>query len=226
MADVTTAPAAVAEQATVGRRAYLFAEYGVLFFGLIAVFDVLLDGVSPIPFLVALGVGSVVYLLRKPGFDRANLLRPDAVRRQLRPILLLWAAATVIALVGVALLLPEDLFGFPRSEPLMWAIVAVAYPLFSVYPQELIFRAFLFERYKPAFGDGAGMLAASAAAFGFAHIIFGNWFAVIATTVGGLLFAYRYQRSRSLLATSIEHGLYGVMIFTVGLGQFVYHGAG
>ncbi|MGH3433558.1 MAG: CPBP family intramembrane glutamic endopeptidase [Thermocrispum sp.] len=219
-------PAAPAHEATLGRRAYLFAEYGVLFFGLIASFDVLADGVSPIPFLVALGVGCLVYLLRQRGFDRTNLLRPAAVRRELRSILALWAAATVVALAGVAMLLPGELFGFPRSEPVTWAIVAVAYPLLSAYPQELIFRGFLFHRYRPAFGSGAGILLASAAAFGFAHIIFGNWFAVLATTIGGLLFAYRYQRSRSLLATSIEHGLYGLMIFTVGLGQFVYHGAG
>jgi membrane protease YdiL (CAAX protease family) len=116
------------------------------------------------------------------------------------------------------------LFGLPRSQPVLWAIIMVAYPLLSAYPQELIFRGFLFHRYGRAFGP-AGTIVASAAAFGFAHVFFHNWFAVIASTVGGVLFALRYARSRSLLAATIEHGLYGVLLFTVGLGQFVYHGA-
>jgi membrane protease YdiL (CAAX protease family) len=207
------------------RKVYLLAEFVVLFFGTIAAFAAFGRGVSPIPFLVVLGVGSVVYLMRQKGFDRRDLWRSEAVRAQLRPMLLLWVAAAAVAVAAVAILLPDDLFGLPLNEPVLWAIIAVAYPLLSVYPQELIFRSFLFHRYQAVFGTGAGIIVASGAAFGFAHIIFGNWFAVVATTVGGLLFASRYARSRSLLAVSIEHGLYGVLIFTVGLGQFVYHGA-
>jgi membrane protease YdiL (CAAX protease family) len=226
VADVTVDAVALDAGITARRRAYLAAEYVALFFGTIAAFATLADGVSPIPFLVVLGIVSVAYLLRQDGFVRADLLRPEAVPGQLRSILTLWVLAAVVAVAAVALLLPGDLFSFPREEPVVWAIVAVAYPLLSVYPQELIFRGFLFHRYQPVFGAGPGILLASAAAFGFAHIIFGNWFAVIVTTLGGLLFARRYQRSGSLLAASIEHGLYGVLFFTVGLGQFVYHGAG
>ncbi|MFC0106985.1 CPBP family intramembrane glutamic endopeptidase [Kibdelosporangium aridum] len=216
---------ALGAEITNRRRAYLLAEFVVLFFGTIAAFAAFAQGVSPIPFLVALGVGSVVYLVRQKSFDRKDFLRSEAVRGQLRPMLGLWAVAAVVAVVAVAILLPDDLFGLPASNPWLWLAIAIGYPLLSVYPQELIFRAFMFHRYAAVFGTGTGMIIASAAAFGFAHIIFGNWFAVVATTVGGLLFASRYARSRSLLAVSIEHGLYGVLIFTVGLGQFVYHGA-
>ncbi|WP_158056907.1 CPBP family intramembrane glutamic endopeptidase [Saccharomonospora sp. CUA-673] len=131
----------------------------------------------------------------------------------------------VAAIAGVAVFMPDDLFVLPRTEPALWAMIAIGYPVLSVYPQGLIFRAFLFHRYGPVFGTGVGMIVASAAAFGFAHIIFGNLFAILATTAGGLLFSWRYARSRSLLVASIEHGLYGVLLFTVGLGTFVYHGA-
>ncbi|KID28471.1 CAAX protease self-immunity [Prauserella sp. Am3] len=218
-------PATPRELPSTARRVGLAAEFLALFFGVIAVFSVFADGVSPIPFLVVLGVASVVYLLRVGDFDRRDLWRASAVRGQLRSILGLWAAACVVAVAGVAMFLPDDLFSMPREEPVVWAIVAVGYPVLSVYPQELIFRSFLFRRYAPVFGTGTGMILASAAAFGFAHIIFGNLFAVLATTAGGALFAWRYARSRSLLAVSIEHGLYGFLLFTVGLGRFVYHGA-
>ena len=43
--------------------------------------------------------------------------------------------------------------------------------------------------------------------------------------LGGWLFARRYQRTRSLLTVSVEHALYGVLIFTIGLGDLFYHAA-
>ena len=94
-----------------------------------------------------------------------------------------------------------------------------------MYPQELVFRAFVLERYRPLFGSGRGIAAASAVAFGFVHVIFGNLLAVGLSLIGGWLFARRYQRTRSLLATSIEHALYGQLVFTIGLGAYFYHGA-
>src|SRR5690606_39208855 len=45
VAEVTAAPAAGVEEISLGRRAYLVAEYAVLFFGAIAAFDVLADGI-------------------------------------------------------------------------------------------------------------------------------------------------------------------------------------
>lgn len=75
------------------------------------------------------------------------------------------------------------LFAFPREDPLIWALVMVLYPLLSVYPQELIFRGFVFHRYATVFGDGARMAAASAVAFGLVHIAFGRWMSV-AMTIG------------------------------------------
>jgi membrane protease YdiL (CAAX protease family) len=101
----------------------------------------------------------------------------------------------------------------------------VFYPLLSVYPQELLYRSFLLHRYRPVFGDGTGAAAASAVAFGCAHLMFHNVLSVLLTLVGGWLFARRYQRSRSLLTASVEHALYGVLAFTIGLGALFYHGA-
>lgn len=43
--------------------------------------------------------------------------------------------------------------------------------------------------------------------------------------VGGAFFATRFQRTRSLLTASVEHALYGILVFTIGLGEYFYHGA-
>lgn len=72
---------------------------------------------------------------------------------------------------------------------------------------------------------GRGLVAASAAAFGCAHIIFGNALSVVLTLAGGALFATRYRRTGSLFAASVEHALYGLLVFTAGLGEYFYHGA-
>ena len=205
-------------------RLYLAIEFAVVFFGLVTLYSMFFRGTSLIPVLLVLGAAAVVYLVRSPSFDRRSLWRAGALPGQLRPMLVLWLLTAVGCAVVVAVTTPDLLLSLPREEPGLWALVVVAYPLASVYPQELLFRAFLFHRYRPVFGEGVAMVAASAAAFGFVHIAFGNWVAVVLSAAGGVIFANRYRRSRSLLSASVEHSLYGLLMFTIGLGQYFYHG--
>lgn len=119
---------------------------------------------------------------------------------------------------------PFLFLSLPRLHPVFWVVIMVLYPLLSVWPQEVIFRRFLFHRYTEIFGP-RGVIAASALAFGFAHIIFLNWIAVALTTAGGVMFARNYARERSLWLVCLEHSLYGCLVFTIGLGRFFYTGA-
>jgi len=68
---------------------------------------------------------------------------------------------------------PAPFFADPELAA-AWVLIFILYPLFSVYPQELLYRTFFFHRYRPLFGGGWGMVIASALAFGFVHIIFRN----------------------------------------------------
>ncbi|MBO0856024.1 MAG: CPBP family intramembrane metalloprotease [Nocardia sp.] len=207
------------------RRVYLGAEYALLFFGGTTAYNALLRGRPPIPALLALGSAVTLYLRRSKDFDRESLWRASALRDEARPMALSAGANALALTSAVALLRRGDLFDLPRRNPLLWLAVMVAYPALSVYPQELIFRSFLFHRYTPVFGAGPGLVAASAAAFGYVHIIFGSWFSVAASGIGGWIFATRYLRTRSLLTTSVEHSVYGIVVFSVGLGRYFYHGA-
>lgn len=132
--------------------------------------------------------------------------------------------APLIAVV-TWLAFPHLFLELPRQRPLLWAIIMVLYPLLSVWPQEMLYRSLLFHRFRELFRSDVALILVSAAAFGFAHIIFLNWIAIIMTTAGGLLFARDYARHRSLSLTCLEHSLYGCLIFTVGLGRFFYTGA-
>ncbi len=98
----------------------------------------------------------------------------------------------------------------------------MVYPLLSVYPQNVVYRAFVFHRYRGLFADEAVVIWASAAAFAWAHVIFHNPMALLLTFAGGLIFAQTYRRHRSLLLVSIEHALYGLLVFTIGLGHALY----
>ena len=120
---------------------------------------------------------------------------------------------------------PDTFLSLPRQKPLFWLMIMCLYPLLSVWPQEVLYRAFLFRRYSNLFRSIPVTIVASAVAFGFAHILFLNWIAVGMTLIGGVLFASDYSRHRSLTLTCFEHSLYGCLIFTVGLGRFFYTGA-
>lgn len=156
--------------------------------------------------------------------------RPDegpraSFRGMLKIILVRFAVIAPVVTILVWATSPEDFLSFPRENPRIWMMVIVLYPLLSVWPQEVLYRALIYKRYAVVFGEGRGYLIASALAFGYMHIIFLNWIAVAMTLAGGFIFADNYRKGRSLMLVSIEHALYGCLIFTVGLGRFFYVGA-
>jgi membrane protease YdiL (CAAX protease family) len=54
------------------------------------------------------------------------------------------------------------------------------------------------------------------------HIVFRNPLAMALTFAGGILFAWRYEKTGSLFVSSFEHALYGCFLFTIGLGRYFY----
>jgi membrane protease YdiL (CAAX protease family) len=109
-----------------------------------------------------------------------------------------------------------------RHNPALWALIMIAYPVLSVVPQEIIYRAFYFHRYSSLFSNKRVAVVVNAALFAFAHILFRNWVAVIGSFVAGLIWALTYLESRSLLVVTIEHALYGNFVFTLGIGYYFY----
>jgi membrane protease YdiL (CAAX protease family) len=163
-------------------------------------------------------------LLRDPQFDRAKLWGARTLAGNWPVIFALFAVVALVLWLAVHRFAPALEWSFVRRHPAFWAVVMVAYPVLSVYPQGLLYRAFFFERYQTLFPGKWEMIVASAVAFAFMHIIFRNSLAVALTFAGGLLFAVRYAETGSLATSSFEHALYGCWLFTVGLGQYFYHG--
>jgi membrane protease YdiL (CAAX protease family) len=168
-----------------------------------------------VTFLWCLGV-----LLLDQSYDRQQLWNQAALRPHLRRMLITYGIGCVSILAGIILFDRKLLFILVRERPLLWLLLMIVYPVFSVYPQELVYRAFFFHRYKRVFPNRLMMIGASALVFSYMHLVFHNSVAVLLTLAGGILFAGTYSNTRSTFAASFEHALYGCFIFTAGLHSY------
>lgn len=136
---------------------------------------------------------------------------------------------TFIKLIGIAILTSlyvyftksSDLFIVLRNKPLLWLVILFIYSFFSVYPQELIYRTFYFERYQELFQNKKLFIFINAIVFSLAHLFFRNGLVIILTFLGGLLFAFTYKKTKSTLLVTIKHTIYGCWLFTVGMGEML-----
>jgi len=179
---------------------------------------------SPIFILIPLAASMFTYLYRQKKHKRFRLISLKGIKKELPRILFIHLIVTFVLTAYVYLISPELFFILLLSKPSLWLVIMIFYPLLSVYPQEVIFRTYVFERYRRLFQTRRAVITASAVAFSFAHIIYFHPISIILTLGGGFLFAYTYSRTKSVLIVSIEHALYGCVIFTIGLGRYFYHG--
>jgi uncharacterized protein len=137
---------------------------------------------------------------------------------------------SVSAIAGVGLgflvwwLVPAQAFFLPRRLPGLWLFIILLYPWLSALPQELIFRVLFFHRYGRLFSGRIAVMV-NAAIFAVAHLIYWNWVAVVLSAVGGAIFAEAYLRRGGFPAAFLVHAVCGILVFTLGLGTFFYHGA-
>jgi membrane protease YdiL (CAAX protease family) len=141
---------------------------------------------------------------------------------QWKPLAIRISVFFAFCVIAVLIFLPGSLFVLPKENPVLYLVIFIFYPLWSAYPQELIYRAYFYHRFGPLISNQTLLIVINALLFSFSHIIFRNWIAVILTFLGSILFSYTYKKSNSLMVTFIEHALYGNIIFATGLGQFFY----
>lgn len=128
---------------------------------------------------------------------------------------------TVLTIVYMWLVDRDNLFVVILNKPLLWLMILFIYSFFSVYPQELIYRTFFFQRYRSLFKNEMFFILLNAIAFSLAHIFFRKGLVMIITFIGGILFALTYKKTKSTLLVSIEHAIYGCWLFTVGMGEML-----
>jgi membrane protease YdiL (CAAX protease family) len=201
------------------RNILLGAEFIVLFFGVPLFLFFEDDIIHPSSILLPILIALIIYFRKQKEFRWRDLIRLGISRG-------IWLKQGLIVLL-VALFLfafvlifePEQLFNLPRGNPPIWLAMLVFYPVFSAYQQEVVYRKFLFMRYRPLFQKRWALILASGVTFSFVHIVYFSWLSIVFTFVAGIYFAWLYNKTKSVLFTGIIHGIMGFLVFTVGLGQ-------
>jgi membrane protease YdiL (CAAX protease family) len=176
-----------------------------------------------IPILWTAGLISFYFWRRSRG-ARGDLWGLKSVHwGELSHLLMRFVLVTAFVVTLTLIYYPEALWSLLKRDLRLWLLIMVLYPVLSVLPQELIYRGFLFERYGARL-SGVIWILFSATAFALAHLFLRNLLAPAMCFAGGLLLARTYQRTQSLSLVVLEHALYGDLVFTIGLGQYFYHG--
>lgn len=178
-----------------------------------------IPGPKAIP-LLAVFLFALVFLLRSKTFNRKELgFNSYSDWRQL---IIKMIVATIVVYVLTIIFVPERLFYLPKNNPQLWVAIMLFYPIWSAFTQELIYRPFFFHRYKILFGNDKALFVLNGLLFGFLHIIFKNWVAVLGSSLIGLYWAYSYSKHKSQMVVFIEHSYVGNMLYTFGLGSYFY----
>lgn len=178
-----------------------------------------------VPVLLLLALGCVIYIATAKEFDLSILLNTRNFLSHIKQIL--------ITIIGIGIfigaftyLLYEDRFlVFPINRPNAVLIFVLLYPLLAALPQEIIFKCFFFHRYRSIFPGPLSLILFNGLSFGLFHLWYANIIAPILSIFAGMILAYRYLQTKSLLIISIEHSLMGILIYVAGLGWFFYSGS-
>jgi membrane protease YdiL (CAAX protease family) len=201
-------------------KTLLLLEFIALFLILPVSLYVVRHDVAPYLFyaLFVILIWCLMLLVTDRRFKRFRFWNIPMMKHYLPNVLYLFAAAALGMLLATWWFAPEWLFKLPTEHTLLWLALLVLYPLLSAWPQELIFRTFMFHRYKQLFRSKYLRAWLSATSFALAHLIFANWIAVVGSFIAGLVFSYTYIQSRSTLLVAFEHSIWGCWLFTAGLG--------
>ena len=117
---------------------------------------------------------------------------------------------------------PGNFLVLPRTRLWLWLAIMVFYPIFSALPQEIIYRTYFTFRYADLFREERLAWIINALLFGWVHIIFHNEVALIGGLLMGMLWYQTYRRTGSIWAVTLEHAMYGNLIYTIGFGHYFY----
>ena len=95
------------------------------------------------------------------------------------------------------------------------SVLLLFYLLFSVIPQEIIFRFLFFYKYKDYFNKFE-ILLLNSLVFSFCHLIYFDIYILLFSFFGNLLFTFNYMKNKSLLVVIVEHFLLGQTLIILG----------
>jgi membrane protease YdiL (CAAX protease family) len=204
------------------RKIYLGSEFLLLFLGVPLLIYLDSDIIHPSMLILPLLVFIFLVLKFTTDFRMKELVYIRLSRNIIRKNIVIVIISSLLMLAGVYLFQRERMFDLPKGNLLVWGLLCTFYPVFSAYGQEIIYRTFLFRRYVSLFKKDWALVLASGVAFSFVHIVYYSPVSIILTFFGGLYLADQYNKTRSVLFAAILHGIMGIIVFTVGLGEYFW----
>lgn len=181
----------------------------------------------PLPtMLKAIILGLVgLHVIRVTVDNHRNIFKTHIIKKTDKPTffkamaikaaIIFFATLTYLYMVS-----PDQIFIiFKEKSIFFWLMFVGIYVFFSVLPQEFLFRTFYFYRYRKIFKHPTTFILVNTLVFSFAHIFYYNVLVLGITAIGGLIFTLSYKKHKSFWLLAIEHGVYGSILFTAGLGK-------
>lgn len=203
-------------------RLWLGIEFILLFFGIPTWIYLDQDFIHPSIIILPVLVFIFILLRRSSDFQWKELFQWQVSRKVFYANVILTLLAAMLMLGYVSFFERENLFNLPRTNIWLYLGLCLFYPVFSAFGQEIIYRTFLSKRYSKILSKNWHFILASALTFSYMHIVYYNPVSLILTFIGGFYFAVNYRITRSVLFSSVLHGIFGIMMFGVGLGQYFW----
>lgn len=201
----------------------LWLEYLVVFFCAPVLLASMMR-ITPLPFILLGGFVAFYILYHSENFDKRSFYRLPPLNLEYARILIQVVLFSGLLYYYVSHFFPKYLFFFMKKDLFLWMNIILIYTFLAVYPQEIIYRAFIFHRYEKLVKNRKNLIHLSALAFAAGHIIYLNPISIILSLFGGYIFSYTYIRTNSLPLVYLEHLLYGAILYTIGFGNYFYSG--
>lgn len=185
--------------------------------GIIA-FDLL--GIHLLLILTIIGVLVFLFLRFDPEFDNKQFWNWKKGKPYLKRILIVFTVSATVMVGLICIIDKSKVFYLALNIPWLLLIISVFYPIFSVLPQSLIYRSFFFHRYKTLFKKDWIKIILSGFFFSLGHSLYKNLMVLGLAFIAGIIYAYHYNKTKSLAVNWLEHSIYGIWLFASGLGTF------
>lgn len=168
-----------------------------------------------------LGFIYILFFLKRRDLLKLNFPDKDYWKPFWKETIIKFAIIALVTGVYVFWIASDTLFSIVIKKPGLWIVILFVYTFLSVWPQEIIYRTFFFERYREWVNNKWLFIFINAILFSLAHLFLRSFLVQIVTFIGGVLFAYTYQKTKSTTLVSVEHAIYGNWLFTVGMGEML-----
>ena len=154
-----------------------------------------------------------ICLFKKEDLKKIHLSKKESVYKKL----ILKNMSLFMFLILILYILGELKLNYFDLKNLHYLILlSLIYLMFSVIPQEIIFRYYFFIRYQNVFKNKYILITANSLIFSIFHVIYLDIKIIFITFIGSLLLSFNYVQFKSLILVILQHFFFGQILLMLG----------